>query len=150
MGNAVCPSTLKLSARAINARGFSFRTCTSLQQREPREHHRLQCHSSGACDQVLGQCCPGGQPLWGVRNCESRFHLHVFQRVRSMLKISCACVLVVTRRDSREGQTPLSCTCPLLPLPSLLLRTKNRELTMSEKGAGQRGEGRSCSAGGSG
>lgn len=133
-GNAICPSTLKLPARAINARGFSFRTCTS----PAKEHHGLQHHSSGACDQILGQYCPGGQLLWHFRNCVSRFHLHIFQC--SMLKIGCACVLVVTCRDSREGQIPLSCTCSLFPSSSLLSHTKPRSSKCRE-GSRSKGKG---------
>lgn len=98
-GNTICPSNLKLSTSAINARGFSFKVCTFLQK---SEHQRFYNHSSRPCYHILSQCYSGDQLLWDFRNCTSRCHLYSFQCVQSMLKTSCACVLVLTWRDSRE------------------------------------------------
>lgn len=146
-GKAVCPSALRWSARAINARGFTSRTCTSLQQ---RERHRLQHPSSGAHDRVLGQVLPGRSAPGGLRKLHkqvSSTRLPVCSKhAKDRLCLSAG---GHTERFKR-GTNSVTLHMPSPPLTPSLISYKNMELEMSEKEAGQRGEGCSCPAGGSG
>lgn len=125
--DAVSPFTLKLSARAISARAFYFRTCSSLQQ---REHCRHQHHSPGGCDQILGQYPLGSQLLWGFRNSINGFHRLIFQRVQNMLKIGCACMLHGESHGHMERfeRDKLILHMPSPPFTLSLILNKNTEL----------------------
>lgn len=146
-GNAVCPSTLRWSARAINARGFTSSTCTSLQQ---RERHRLQHHSSGACDRLLGQVLPGRSAPVGL----GKLHKQVSPTplpVCSKHAKDRLCLSVGGHTERfKRGTNSVTLLMPSPPLTLPLISHKNMELEMSEKEAGQRGEGCSCLAEGSG